>query len=55
MACFCRTVKDLPENGTQKGGCRVTASAIPGIYYEKVYSKNILYAENEYQMIYLIS
>ena len=27
------------ENPNKKGGCRVTAFTVPGMYYEKVYSK----------------
>lgn len=29
-------------NARKKGGCRVTACAIPGMYYEKVYSNSKL-------------
>ena len=30
---------DIPRNPRKKGGCRVTAFTVPGMYYEKVYSK----------------
>ena len=33
------TVETGIENLPKQGGCRVTAFAIPGMYYEKVYSK----------------
>ena len=29
-----------PENPHKTGGCRVTDFSVPGMYYEKVYSKN---------------
>lgn len=31
----------MSENSHIKGGCRVVASAAPGMYYEKVYSNSI--------------
>ena len=34
------TIGQNPKKARKKGGCRVTEYSVPGMYYEKVYSKH---------------
>ena len=38
------------EKPRKKGGCRVTAFTVPGMYYEKVYSKFFVFSFDAYSI-----